>query len=153
HRSVRVPDVDTAVRDCGSGVEILPAAEMRVRGRPPALPPCPRIDRVDVARVGPEEHASAGGRGRAVHLGTGIEAPEHPRSIRPPHVEGVQMAVPRAEVEPVLDEQRRRLDRAGSEAPEDLREMIAPIETAAPIANPHADAETLLPQGVPSARA
>src|SRR5919109_2956342 len=75
-RSVCVADVHAAVRKRWGGVEVLaPVQEARVRRRAPELAPRPRVQRVDVTAVRPEEDAPICVGGRAVDLRVGWKCP------------------------------------------------------------------------------
>jgi hypothetical protein len=114
--SVRVADEDASVGNRRGSVEILPPAKARKRLRVPALSPGARTERVDTAAVRAHVDGPVRVRRGTNDLVVGLVAPEHAMSLLA-HVERIDPAIPRAEVEDVADEQRCGLDRAGPEAP------------------------------------
>jgi len=113
---VRVAEEDPAVGDRRRRVEVLPAAETRERLRTPALSTGARVERVDTAPVRTYVDRPVRIRRRGDDLVVDLVTPEHAMTLLA-HVERVNPAIPRAEVEDVADEQRRGLNRAGREAP------------------------------------
>jgi hypothetical protein len=116
-RPVRVPDEDAAVGDRGRRVEELAPSETGLRARPPDEPPGARVDRVETAAVGPEVHLSVRVGRRAVDLVVGGERPARLAGI---DVDRVELVIPRAGVERLADDERRGLESAGAERPDQL---------------------------------
>jgi hypothetical protein len=115
---VCVADEDASVGNGGGGVEVLTPAEPGERLRVPALTPGARAEGKDAAAVRPDVDGPVRVGRRADDLVVDLVAPDQAMPL-PAHVERIDPAVPCSEVENASDEQRRRLDRAGPEAPFD----------------------------------
>jgi hypothetical protein len=116
-RPVGVPDEDAAVRDRRGGVEELAPTEPRLRAGPPDEPPGARVDRIDAAAVGPEVHLPVRVGRRAVDLVVGGERPARLAGV---DVDRVELVIPGPGVEGLADDERRGLEGAGAERPDQL---------------------------------
>ncbi len=116
HRPIGVAEEDASVGNRGGGVEVLPTAEARERLRTPARSSCSRADRVDAAPVRAHVDGPVRVRRCADDLVVRLVAPEHAIPLLA-HIERIDLAIPRAEVEDAADKQRRGLDRTCLEAP------------------------------------
>jgi hypothetical protein len=116
-RPVGVADVNPAVRDRRGRVEVLAAAEAGEGLRPPALPPGACVERVDASGVRAEVDLPVRVRGRAVDLVVGGERPARLPCV---DVDRVELVIPGPGVERLADHERRGLEGAGPEAPDDL---------------------------------
>src|SRR6266508_236322 len=143
-RSVGVPDIDATVRDRRSRIEVLPMAESRKRLGTPPEPASPRGDGIDRAAVRPEVDQPVRVSRRTVDFVVGLELPQQPWPLSVADVERVDVVVPGAEIEDVVDEKRRRLDGAGPEAPEDPPADVAALL----VPDEHRDNEPALCPGI-----
>ena len=84
----------------------------------PALPPRTRVDSVDGPAARGDEDSAVCVRRCRDDLVVRPEGPAQARPLAAAKVVRVQTVIPRAEVEPVPDEKRRRLDRARVDSPE-----------------------------------
>ena len=110
-------DVDAAVGDRGRRVEGSARAQpLLSRGAPEELAGA-RVERVDVVVVGAEVDAAARIGHRVLDLAAGRERP-----ARAPGrgIEGVDLAVPVADIDDAVDHERRRLARPDRDLPPDL---------------------------------
>jgi hypothetical protein len=116
-RPVRIPDEDAAVGDRRRRIEVLAPAEAGLRARPPDEPPGARVDRVDAAAVGPEVHLPVRVGRRAVDL---VVGGERPAGLAGVDVDRVELVIPRAGVERLAYDERRGLEGAGAERPDQI---------------------------------
>jgi hypothetical protein len=116
-RPVRVADEDPAVRDRRRRVEELAPAEAGERLGPPAQPAGAGVDCIETAAVGAEVDLPVRERGRAVDLVVGRERPARLAGV---DVDRVEPVVPRAGVERLADDERRRLEDARPVPPDDF---------------------------------
>src|SRR5207248_4484912 len=90
------------------------AAEPRLSGRVPELPPRPGRERVEATVVGADVDPPRGERSRALDLASRREGPERPAG---PRGERVDASEPVADVDRAADDERRGLGRADQPAP------------------------------------
>ena len=116
-RAVGVTDEDAPVADRRRRVEVLAAAEPGERAGVPALPPRARIDAVHGAAARGDEDRVLPVRRRRDDLVVRGEGPADQRATLAAQTQRIELVVPGAEIERAADDERRRLHRAGVEAP------------------------------------